>query len=339
MSSFKRGGVGPGTGSGKKPAAKPFQPSSNGQKTAVWVECEPPSPIIAVCWDRSSKNSWRLGSLLFNECRNGNNWGMFNYWKERNPPEWTNEHPNTCPTDVQLNVEPMEGLARVKQVMETSSLVSSFSVRTTAGQNTSLEDLSSVEWMSPEDLNVPDVQSGSQSVASDFTSDAADDRQFVQDADLVELMDSKVRISSRVFVVVSLLTLGCCVQADKNDLLEMKMALEASMLKLTASFKSEMATFKAEVKEKFKKIDDSLAARAHKEALRMVDKKVELAVASMKAVTTMSRKGAIADDVFDVDEAGGDETPVAHAVKVEGSEQPSSSAEPATVVAKRQRKK
>ena len=79
----------------------------------------------------------------------------------------------------------------------------------------------------------------------------------------------------------------------------MKMALEASMLKMTASFKSEMATFKAEVKEKFKKIDDSLSARAHKEALRMVDKKVELAVASMNAVTNMSRKGPIADDVFD----------------------------------------
>ena len=116
------------------------------------------------------------------------------------------------------------------------------------------------------------------------------------------------------------------------------MALEASMLKMTASFKSEMATFKAEVKEKFKKIDDSLSARAHKEALRMVDKKVELAVASMNAVTNMSRKGPIADDVFDVDETGGDETPVAHAVKVEGKEQPSSSADPATVVAKRQRK-
>ena len=139
---------------------------------------------------------------MFNECRNGNNWGMFNYWKERSPPEWTNEHPNTCPTDVQLNVGPMEGLARVKDVMEGSPLVSSFSIRTTGGQNTSLEVLSTVEWMAAEDLNVPEEQSASQSVASEFTSDAADDRQFAQDADLVEMMDAKVRITSRMIVVV-----------------------------------------------------------------------------------------------------------------------------------------
>ena len=62
----------------------------------------------------------------------------------------------------------------------------------------------------------------------------------------------------------------------------------------------------------------------------MVDKKVDVAVASMNAVTTMSRKGRISDEAFDVD---GTETPVAHAVKVE----PSSSADPETVGAKRQR--
>ena len=201
MQSFKRGGVGPGSASGKKPVPKSFAPTSNVQKTAVWAECEPPSPIIAVCWDRSSKNSYRLGSLLFNECRNSNNWGMFNYWKERSPPEWTNEHPNTCPTDVQLNVGPMEGLARVKEVMEASPLVSSFSIRTTTGQTTTLQNLSSVEWMTPEEMTVPMAQYASQ---TEFASDAADDQQLLQDTEFVEMLEAKVRFRLRIFVVVSL---------------------------------------------------------------------------------------------------------------------------------------
>ena len=102
------------------------------------------------------------------------------------------------------------------------------------------------------------------------------------------------------------------------------------MLKMVASMVKEV---KLEMKAKFKMIDDSLAAKAHKEALRTLERRVRVVET---AVAGMSRKRTIPDEV-DVEETGAIVTPVAHAVKIESEPSSSEPVEPDTVVAKRQR--
>ena len=212
MQSFNRGGGGTGTGRvpqasvAPRPAPAPARrPFSTG--TPVFAEIEPPSPIVAIMWDRNSSQSWRLGSLLFKECRNGNNWGMFNYWKLRNPPEWTNEHPDTSPEDVQLNCAPMEALAKAKQVMEASPLCSRFTIRTTSGQTRTLDDLAHVEWMKPEDMSEP-VQPV-QSIAEE-TLAYDEDQQYLQDVQMTEMLATKVARVATPGAVSTLNTFRIC---------------------------------------------------------------------------------------------------------------------------------
>ena len=124
---FKRGGAGRGT-----PVRKPQATASSWKpvnKTACWIESEPPNPIVAVGWSANSPNSYRLGKLLREECRLGNNWGMFNFWQHRDPPEYTNEHPGTCVEDPQLNTDPMTAIRCAKAVLENSPLVSDVTLK------------------------------------------------------------------------------------------------------------------------------------------------------------------------------------------------------------------
>ena len=194
---WKRGGGGRGGGVGgssKKPRPTGPQYSKPAGRTAVWAEAEPPNPIVAVGWDRSSPNSYRLGKLLYEECRLPNNWGMFNFWSDRDPPEFTNEHPATTEQDPQINTDPLTALRTVKSVMENSPLVSSFTIRSPSGESLELGYLETVEWLKAEDLRAPFTvsETNPQLMYGDMS-----DEQMMEDTDLSLRFEEKVRRKRR----------------------------------------------------------------------------------------------------------------------------------------------
>ena len=96
---FKRNFGGPPPGPRSLSFARP--PVST-RTVDVCLETEPPHPIVAVSWNKSSKDAWRMASVAF-QCRLDSGWGIFQNWKDRKPPELTNEHRESNPQAPQLN--------------------------------------------------------------------------------------------------------------------------------------------------------------------------------------------------------------------------------------------
>ena len=215
MQSFKRGGD--GTGTGRVP-----QPGLRGSSSGT---CPGSATILygnpRVCRDRATvpDRGNHVGSEQFSvvasrqlavqrvpEREQLGNVQLLED-KLRNPPEWTNEHPDTSPQDVQLNCAPMEALAKAKQVMEASPLCSRFTIRTTSGQTRTLDDLAHVEWMKPEDMSEP-VQPV-QSIAEE-TLAYDEDQQYLQDVQMTEMLATKVARVATPGAVSTLNTFRIC---------------------------------------------------------------------------------------------------------------------------------
>ena len=147
---------------------KPYGgPKPKPRETGVPVKAliNPPIPEVSLHWDAKSQQNYHLGSVAI-ACKNTNNWGMFNWNKNREPKCYSTEHPASTKAKPKLNTLPMFALSKAKELFEASEYCSSFTIIDQEGRQWSIEQCESIEWLDEEDL----AESEEQSAADDFDS-------------------------------------------------------------------------------------------------------------------------------------------------------------------------